>query len=176
MKNQLIVLPEGKDIVDVVAGEHWHISDINIFRECKTKFAPSQKFTGDKAYQGEPQITTPQKKPKGVSLTLSQQKNNKQLSKTRIVVEHIIRVVKIFKVAGERFRLDCKNYERVILAICSLARLRINALILTNWNAARQKVNYKCAIPIESIVANFQCLQAWLYVKKWLMCRDGISA
>lgn len=132
MKNQLIVLPDGKDIVDVVAGEPGPKSDINIFRECKTKFAPSQKFTGDKAYQGDPQITTPQKKPKGVSLTLSEQKNNQQLSKTRIFVEHIIRVVKIFKVAGERFRLDCKNYDRVILAICGLARLRINALILTN--------------------------------------------
>jgi len=51
MKNQLIVLPDGKDIVDVVAGEAGPKSDINIFRECKTKFAPSQKFSGDKANQ-----------------------------------------------------------------------------------------------------------------------------
>jgi hypothetical protein len=132
MKNQVIVLPNSKDIVDVVAGEPGPKSDINIFRECKNKFEPNQKFSGDKAYQGEPQITTPQKKPKGVNLTLAEQENNKQLSKTRVKVEHIIRLVKTFKVAGERFRLDCQNYEQVILAICGLVRLRINALILAN--------------------------------------------
>jgi hypothetical protein len=132
MKNQVIVLPNGKDIVDVVAGEAGPKSDINIFRECKNKFTVSQKFSGDKAYQGDPQITTPQKKPKGINLTLSEAETNKQLSKTRGFVEHIIRLVKTFKVAGERFRLDCQNYDRVILAICGLVRLRINALILAN--------------------------------------------
>ena len=130
MKNQVIVLPNGKDIVDVVAGQPGPKSDINIFREGKNKLAASQKFSGDKAYQGEPQITTPQKKSKGVTLTLSELEKNKQLSKTRVKVEHIIRLVKTFKVAGERFRLDCQNYEQVILAICGLVRLRINALIL----------------------------------------------
>ena len=51
MKNKLIVLPDGKDIVDVVAGEPGPKSDINIFRECKTKFTTNQKFSADKANQ-----------------------------------------------------------------------------------------------------------------------------
>lgn len=130
IKNQLIVLPNGKDIVDVVAGKPGPKSDINIFRESKNKFEPSQKFSGDKAYEGASQITTPQKKPKGGVLTSLEKENNKHLAKTRIVVEHIIRLVKNFKAAGERFRLDCQNYNPVILAICGLVRLRINALIL----------------------------------------------
>lgn len=48
----------------------------------------------------------------------------------RIVVEHLIRVVKIFRVAQEKFRLNPKKYEQIIGTICGLVRLRIGALIL----------------------------------------------
>jgi len=49
-KGQLIVLPNGKDIVDVVAGKPGPKSDINLFRETKKEFNEQQKFSGDKAY------------------------------------------------------------------------------------------------------------------------------
>ena len=51
-------------------------------------------------------------------------------SPKRIFVEHVIRLIKIFSVARERFRLKEKNYEKVILTICGLVRLRIGTLIL----------------------------------------------
>ena len=35
-KNQLIILPEGKDIVEVTVGKKGPQSDINIFRENQT--------------------------------------------------------------------------------------------------------------------------------------------
>jgi hypothetical protein len=38
--------------------------------------------------------------------------------------------VKIFQVAQERFRLTRENYQKVILTICGLVRLRIGALCL----------------------------------------------
>ena len=41
-----------------------------------------------------------------------------------------MRLIKIFRIAGERFRLKEENYEKVILTICGLVRLRIGALIL----------------------------------------------
>ena len=69
MKNQFIVLPLGKDIVDVLPGEPGPKSDIKIFRISLSSFAPNQKFSGDKAYQGEPQIAIPHKKPRGGNLT-----------------------------------------------------------------------------------------------------------
>jgi hypothetical protein len=64
LKNQFIVLPKGKDIVDVLPGEPGPSSDINLFRERLEEFQSNQKFSGDKAYKGEPQITTPHKRPK----------------------------------------------------------------------------------------------------------------
>ena len=51
-------------------------------------------------------------------------KENQKKAQKRIFVEHVIRLIKIFKVAGERFRLKESNYEKVILTICGLVRLR----------------------------------------------------
>ena len=56
--------------------------------------------------------------------------DNKKKAQKRIFVEHIIRLIKIFGLARERFRLKDSNYEKVILTICGFVRLRIGALIL----------------------------------------------
>lgn len=129
-KSQVITLPEGKDLVDVQIGEQGKASDINIFREQQRKFNVEQKFTGDKGYQGGVNIKTPQKKPKGKELTELQKDANKEISSERIYVEHVIRLIKIFRAAKERFRLKENKYEQVILTICGLVRLRLGTLIL----------------------------------------------
>jgi hypothetical protein len=130
LKNQLIVLPNGAEIVDVTVGKPGPSSDINLFRARQAEFADNQKFKGDKGYIGEVQIETPHKKPRKQELTPEQKEENKQSSAQRIVIEHVIRLVKIFRVAQERFRLRPQNYERVILTVCGLVRLRVGALIL----------------------------------------------
>lgn len=130
LKNQLIVLPNGAEIVDVTVGKPGPSSDINLFRARQSEFAANQKFKGDKGYMGERQIEPPHKKPKKQELTPEQKEENQQLSAQRIVVEHVIRLVKIFRVAQERFRLRPQNYELVILTVCGLVRLRVGALIL----------------------------------------------
>jgi hypothetical protein len=123
-------LPQGEDLVDVIVGDPGPKSDINQFRESLSNFTSRQKFRGDKAYIGEQQIATPQKKRKNQGLTPEQKQENKEFSSTRIFVEHTIRLVKIFRVAHERFRLNRKTYEQVILTVCGLVRLRIGALLL----------------------------------------------
>lgn len=60
----------------------------------------------------------------------AQLEENKEFSGQRIVVEHVIRLVKIFQVAYERFRLRPQLYNRVISTVCGLVRLRIGALVL----------------------------------------------
>ena len=128
-KSQLIVLPNGKDIVDVVSNKPGPKSDISIFNESKKGFDPEQKFHGDKAYQGGQSIKTPKKKPKNKELTIEEKNKNKQLASERIYVEHLIRLVKVFKVAQERFRLNSHKYEQIIMTICGLVRLRIGTFI-----------------------------------------------
>jgi hypothetical protein len=129
-KSQVVTLPKGKDIVDIVVGKTGKASDINIFREQQKKFNVEQKFTGDKGYQGGINIKTPQKKPRGKELTESQKEGNKEISSERIYVENVIRLVKIFRAAKERFRMKGNKYEQIILTICGLVRLFMGTLIL----------------------------------------------
>jgi DDE superfamily endonuclease/Helix-turn-helix of DDE superfamily endonuclease len=130
-KSQLVTLPKGEDLVDVVVGKQGKASDINIFREQQKKFNVEQKFTGDKGYQGGINIKTPQKKPRGKELTESQKEGNKEISSQRIYVENVIRLLKIFRAAKERFRMKGNKYEQIILTICGLVRLRIGTVILS---------------------------------------------
>lgn len=129
-KNQFIILPEGKDIIDVEVGKKGPTSDISLFRDQKEKFADDQMFEGDQGYQGGENITTPQKKPRKAELTASQKAANKKMSSQRIFVEHVIRFVKIFRIAQQRFPLSHRTYEQIMFTICGLVRLRIGALIL----------------------------------------------
>lgn len=129
-KNQVITLPYGVDIVDVVAGAKGPMSDISLFRSQQQKFSDEQHFEGDKAYMGGKNITTPYKKPRNGKLTPEQKAENKEFSSHRIFVEHVIRLVKIFRIAQQRFRLNPETYEQVIMTVCGLVRLRIGALVL----------------------------------------------
>ena len=129
-KNQVIVMPSGKEIVDVVVGETGATVDIKIWRKQRSSLEPSQRFQGDKAYVGEPLINTPHKKPRNRPLTPAQNRENKTKAQKRIFVEHLIRLLKIFRVAAERFRLKPKNYQPVILVVCGLIRWRIGAIVM----------------------------------------------
>lgn len=130
MKNQIIILPLGQDIVDVKVGDPGPTSDINQFRERQENFNKEQKFKGDLGYIGEDQINTPHKRPRNKELTEFQKEENKEFSSVRVFVEHVIRVMKVFRIAQEKFRLRRKTYEQIILAVCGLVRLRIRALVL----------------------------------------------
>ena len=64
------------------------------------------------------------------------QRLHRNLSSNRIFIEHLIRIVKIFKVSQERFRLNKNRYVSVLLTICGLVRLRKGSLILEIVKAA----------------------------------------
>ncbi len=125
-----IVLPKGKDIVDVILGEPGPKSDISQFREAQSKFGSRQRFRGDTGYQGEDSITTPHKRTKRRELTTDEKEENKAFAQKRIYVEHVIRGIKIFRIAQQRFRLRERRYPFVMKVICGLVRLRIGALVL----------------------------------------------
>jgi hypothetical protein len=103
-KNKLIVMPSGKEIVDVVVGKPGTTSDINIWRERRTELSDTKKFQGDKAYVGEPAIDKPHKKTRNRGITEQQKQENQKKARKRVVVEHLIRLVKTLRSAAERFR------------------------------------------------------------------------
>lgn len=123
-------MPKAQEIVDALVGVKGSNSDISLFRSQLSKFAPEQSFKGDKAYVSGKNIATPHKKPRNRELSIEQKVKNQAFSSQRIFVEHIIRLLKIFRIASERFRLRSDTYEQIILTICGLVRLRIGSLIL----------------------------------------------
>jgi IS5 family transposase len=127
-----IILPEGYDIVDVILGEPGSTSDISQFRKAQEKFCERQKFRRDTGYQGEAQIATPHKKLKKKELTSQQKEENTGFAQKPIYVEHTVRVIKIFSMSQQRFRLRTSKYQQVMRMICGLCRLRIRSLVLSN--------------------------------------------
>jgi hypothetical protein len=79
---------------------------------------------------GEKAISVPHKKTKNKHLTTKQKTENRDRAQKIIVVEHIIRRVKIFRVAAERFRINSQSYEQLILTVCGLVRWRKCAIVL----------------------------------------------
>jgi DDE superfamily endonuclease len=104
-------------------------NDLTLWRSRPAEFSENQRFLGDAAYVGEPSISTPQKKPRLGQLSPEQKVENRQKSKKRVRVEHLIRRVKIFRVASEKFRLHLKNYSAIISLVHGLVRYRIGAFI-----------------------------------------------
>jgi DDE superfamily endonuclease/Helix-turn-helix of DDE superfamily endonuclease len=131
LKNQLIVTPNGREIVDGVVGYPGPTNDLSLWRSRQQNFLETQQFQGDTAYIGESTISTPQKKPRLGRLTPEAKEENRRKSQKRIRVEHLIRLVKIFRIASERFRLHAKNYPSIISLVYGLVRYRIGSFIFS---------------------------------------------
>lgn len=132
-KSQLMTPNDRHEIIDLIASVRGPASDIRLFRDQKKPYGEDQVFLGDKAYVGDEQIKTPTKKPKGGELSELQKLKNKVLSSQRIIVEHVIRRVKTFRIASERFRLNPACHGEVIHVVCALVRLRIGTLNLKEF-------------------------------------------
>lgn len=76
----------------------------------RSRVAPheSLELLGDSGYQGLQKLhaksRTPQKKPRKAELTDEQRQSNRELARRRVVVEHVIRSLKIFRILAERYR------------------------------------------------------------------------
>lgn len=76
---------------------------------------------GDLGYQGMPGWVLPHKKPRGGELTRAQKRENKRISRKRIIVEHAIRTMKVFRRIGETITL--KGKDRISAALLAAANL-----------------------------------------------------
>ncbi len=124
-------MPGGKALVDAGAGEQGPTRDIALFRQQQSHFAPGQGFDGDKAEVGAQHVQTPHNQPRGQALTPEQQAQNKEFSSTRrSLVEQVIRLLRSFRIAKERFRRHPDTYEQVFLTVCGLVRLRLGMIVL----------------------------------------------
>lgn len=75
----------------------------------------SLELLADSGYQGLSQLheksKTPQKKPRKGELSGEQKQANRELARRRVVVEHVIRSLKIFRILAERYRNRRKRFS-----------------------------------------------------------------
>ena len=88
--------------------------DLDLLRVSQTRFASQMLVKADKGYQGIKKLhtnsETPHKKPYRGKLTREQRAENRKLARERIVVEHVNRRFKVFRVLSERYRNRQSRY------------------------------------------------------------------
>jgi len=67
-----------------------------------------QRYQGIKKYHN--QSLTPRKKPRSSRLSQEDKRQNKQLAQQRIIIEHINRKLKIFRILSEKYRNRRKRF------------------------------------------------------------------
>lgn len=107
LKSQLVVDVVTLKIICTAYGkgaEH----DFHLFKASRVHFGEKTQCLADKGYQGLQKLHTnsqiPIKKPRGGELSMEDKRFNRSLSRQRIVIEHVNRQIKIFKVISERYR------------------------------------------------------------------------
>lgn len=96
-----------KEIICIVVSKG-KVHDFKLWKESQIGIDKKIELLADKGYQGIKKIharsRTPFKKSKKMSLSQEQKKFNRQLAKERIVVEHVHRKLKIFRILSSRYR------------------------------------------------------------------------
>ena len=104
--------------------------DFSLYKHSKANLPEEVECLADSGYQGilelHRQARTPFKKPKGGELSEEQKEFNKELAKERVVIEHIIRHLKIFRILAERYRNRRRRFIIRVNLIAGLYNFALN--------------------------------------------------
>lgn len=103
--------------------------DFQLFKQGRYAVAQSICILADAGYQGLSNIhsnsQTPAKKSKLHPLRQEQKANNRTLSRKRILIENIIRKLKIFRILSERYRNRRKRFGLRFNLIAAIYNLEL---------------------------------------------------
>jgi len=104
--------------------------DFRLYKESKTPMNPNIILEVDTGYQGIQKIKSnvkiPKKRNKKNPLTKEDKKENKKISSSRVVVENVIRVVKIFRILSEKYRNRRKRFGLRFNLIAAFINLQLS--------------------------------------------------
>lgn len=123
------------------------VHDLNVLRrsEIYPLLSDKKKGLGDAAYQGDPTMIAPFKKPRGGELKRSQKLFNKQLSHVRVAVENVFKRVKDWKVISDVYRGNYHNLDEfncIFKLVCSLVNITFQNHPLRREQRALKKLPY----------------------------------
>jgi DDE superfamily endonuclease len=115
-----------REIICVAVGkgrEH----DFTLFKRSKIAIQDKIECLADRGYQGLLKLhrnsQTPKKKPRGGELTPQQKKQNQALASRRVVGEHVIGKLKVFRILGEKYRNRRRRFGLRLNLLASLYNL-----------------------------------------------------
>ena len=123
-------------MVDVKSGEIISLAfangkkhDFQLFKESHVHVRAETTLEAGTGYQGLAQIHAnsllPKKRSRNHPLSKQQRKENREISRKRIFVEHAIRFIKRFRILSERYRNRRKRFAlrfSLIAGICNFDR------------------------------------------------------
>ena len=112
--------------IDVGQGKR---HDFRLFKKSKVRINKDVKLLADSGYQGVKKIhensELPKKNSKKKPLTKQEKKTNHQISSERVIVENIIRKVKIFRLMSEKYRNRRKRFTLRLSLITAIVNYEL---------------------------------------------------
>jgi transposase len=106
--------------------------DFQLFKDDQTEIAAHIHVLADAGYQGLADLhencQTPFKKSKHHPLTKRQKQKNKTLARKRILIEHIFRKLKVFRILSERYRNRRMRFALRFNLIAAIYNLELNKI------------------------------------------------
>jgi transposase len=103
--------------------------DFALFKGSRLPLAPGIELLADTGYQGVDKLhansQTPHKKSKLHPLTREQKQHNKRLAARRIVVEHLLRYLKRFRILKDTYRNRTKRFGLRLNLLAAIANLHL---------------------------------------------------
>lgn len=110
---------------------HGSKHDFQLFKDNACEFSEHLRFLADAGYQGLMEFhensQTPFKKSKYHLLTKREKLSNRSLARKRIVIEHIFRKLKVFRILSERYRNRRKRFSLRFNLIAAVYNLELNS-------------------------------------------------
>ena len=104
--------------------------DFQLLKDDGSDFPAHLRILADAGYQGLAELhencQTPFKKSKLHALTKREQHSNRALARKRIVIEHIFRRLKVFRILSERYRNRRQRFVLRFNLIAAIYNLELN--------------------------------------------------
>jgi hypothetical protein len=105
--------------------------DFALYKQSKLKPNLDLEMLADSGYQGLDKLhgksRTPKKKPKKGQLTKEEKHANRALARRRMVVENVIRSLKIFRILSERYRNRRRRFSLRFNLIAGIYNYELNS-------------------------------------------------
>jgi transposase len=129
LKSQVVVKGRTRQVI-CTAHSRGRVHDFALYKGSQLELHESLEVLADSGYQGitklHDQSQTPKKRSKKHQLTRDEKRANRELSRRRIVVENVIRSLKIFRILLERYRNRRKRFSLRFNLIAGLSNFELS--------------------------------------------------